>query len=173
MKAVLIIVLAVVVLFVFSIIAHLESPEAGDSGFLSEAKAAMTASLKDPESARFDSMHVVRLGEKRIACGLFNAKNSLGGYVGWQPFFYDGYFAQPYPAIKTSSRPEMYREKILACDPGREQTPLAAALREIEEKEKKRQEEARSAPNSFGENTAASPPNTFGGRVLINPYAGR
>lgn len=40
--------------------------------------------LYDGPSARWRFMHV--RGE--IVCGLVNAKNQYGGYVGWQPFLY-------------------------------------------------------------------------------------
>lgn len=47
----------------------------------------LRASLKDPESARFGSM-VAGVDEKGAVtvCGLVNAKNSFGGYVGNQPY---------------------------------------------------------------------------------------
>lgn len=45
--------------------------------------------LKDPDSARFDDIHTTPKG---VVCGTVNAKNSLGGYVGYRQFilFPDG-----------------------------------------------------------------------------------
>lgn len=57
-----------------------------------EAKAAVVALLKDPESARFGK--VVGVGDPNgtgvySACGSVNAKNSYGGYVGSKLFAVD------------------------------------------------------------------------------------
>lgn len=45
--------------------------------------------LKDPESAKFQNVRVVSYAGGRFACGEINAKNSLGGYVGYKPFIGD------------------------------------------------------------------------------------
>lgn len=55
--------------------------------------------MKDPDSARFDSVRVFRFNAfgKSIdmTCGNVNAKNSYGGYVGSKPFWvYEGVFTQ-------------------------------------------------------------------------------
>jgi hypothetical protein len=52
------------------------------------AQAKLGAQLKDPESARFTGL-VIAPG-KGLVCGWVNAKNSYGGYVGYQPFFVMG-----------------------------------------------------------------------------------
>ena len=41
--------------------------------------------LVDPESAQFSELRLTRDGS---VCGLINAKNSFGGYVGFKPFYY-------------------------------------------------------------------------------------
>ena len=48
----------------------------------------VTASLKDPTSARFGSSFVAAKGTsgRIVVCGFVNAKNSFGGYVGEAPF---------------------------------------------------------------------------------------
>jgi hypothetical protein len=46
------------------------------------AKTAVTDELKDPESARFRGVQIVR----GSVCGEVNAKNSMGGYVGFKRF---------------------------------------------------------------------------------------
>lgn len=58
-----------------------------------EAKRAVAAKMKDPESARFaDVAHRVSpnaRGEPTdVVCGMVNAKNSFGGYTGARPFVY-------------------------------------------------------------------------------------
>ena len=50
-----------------------------------QAKAAVTARLKDPESARFTD--IVVKGDR--ICGRVNAKNSFGGYVGPRFWIYE------------------------------------------------------------------------------------
>jgi hypothetical protein len=59
----------------------------------SDATAAVTGGLKDPESVRFSDLrvrHVVGTGGSSVTvvCGLYNAKNSMGGYNGSSPFYF-------------------------------------------------------------------------------------
>lgn len=44
------------------------------------------AVLKDPDSARFSEVQTYGDGAEMLACGMVNAKNSMGGYVGNTPF---------------------------------------------------------------------------------------
>lgn len=52
------------------------------------AEEAVRSSLKDPESARFKPPFMAFKDEKGdiAVCGYANAKNSYGGYVGFEPF---------------------------------------------------------------------------------------
>lgn len=50
------------------------------------AKDAVKGLLNDPESARFSQLNSGK--EKGDVCGLVNAKNRMGGYVGDTPFFF-------------------------------------------------------------------------------------
>lgn len=59
---------------------------AKDSARIVEAKAAVTALLKDPASAQF--RHVFE-GVAGFVCGEVNAKNAFGGYVGFRIFVVD------------------------------------------------------------------------------------
>lgn len=52
---------------------------AGCGGSETEAKKAVLANLKDPDSAKFGKF--TQVGEK-LACMTVNAKNSMGGYNG-------------------------------------------------------------------------------------------
>jgi hypothetical protein len=52
---------------------------AGCGGSEAEAKKAVLANLKDPDSAKFGKF--TQVGEK-LACMTVNAKNSMGGYTG-------------------------------------------------------------------------------------------
>jgi hypothetical protein len=46
------------------------------------------AQLKDPDSAIFRNERIIGtwISKKAILCGEVNAKNSMGGYVGYKPF---------------------------------------------------------------------------------------
>jgi hypothetical protein len=63
-----------------------------------EAQEAVKKLLNDPESARFSE---VKAGKQQgDVCGMVNAKNRMGGYVGDTPFFYEkssGYTAMLHP----------------------------------------------------------------------------
>ncbi|WP_278069899.1 hypothetical protein [Brevundimonas sanguinis] len=58
-----------------------------------DAKEAVKDTLRDPGSAEFRHVRVVRQdGQPRVVCGAFNGKNAFGGYVGFRDFYYrDGY----------------------------------------------------------------------------------
>lgn len=55
------------------------------------AKNAVKENLKDPESATFRKLFLVKNQKGEAVCGEVNAKNSYGGYVGFQPFVSSGY----------------------------------------------------------------------------------
>lgn len=48
---------------------------------------ALADSLKDPDSAQFKDIEIYRYDGEIHACGLVNAKNSYGGYTGFELFF--------------------------------------------------------------------------------------
>lgn len=51
-------------------------------------QSAVADTLRDPESARFRNVRVVRKADGSDAlCGELNAKNVYGGYVGYAPFY--------------------------------------------------------------------------------------
>lgn len=57
-----------------------------------DAKTAIAATLKDPDSAKFRGIKAYPA--KGLVCGEVNGKNSYGAYSGFSPFFYDDGFAQ-------------------------------------------------------------------------------
>jgi hypothetical protein len=59
---------------------------------IADAKAAVAATLKDPDSAKFRGMKAYP--GKKLVCGEVNGKNSYGAYSGFSTFFYDGGFVQ-------------------------------------------------------------------------------
>lgn len=56
--------------------------------FVEGSKKKITVRLKDPDSAKFDSLRILTHMQtgKRTLCGTVNAKNSYGGYVGSKGF---------------------------------------------------------------------------------------
>ena len=56
------------------------------SGKLEDTARATMTSLYDPDSAQFRNLRNVSKGQEPIICGEVNAKNRLGGYVGYRRF---------------------------------------------------------------------------------------
>lgn len=54
---------------------------------IESAKLSVAKSLKDPQSAQFQNMTHFSEG---VVCGDVNAKNAMGGYVGFKPFIFNG-----------------------------------------------------------------------------------
>jgi len=50
-------------------------------------KSDVTNNLKDPQSAQFKD---VKKYSEGVICGSVNAKNAMGGYVGFSPFIFNG-----------------------------------------------------------------------------------
>jgi hypothetical protein len=61
------------------------SPPAQPADPWEDVRAYVTASLKDPDSARFAPF---RRGKGSAVCGSVNARNGFGGYTGMEPFVY-------------------------------------------------------------------------------------
>lgn len=58
-----------------------------DPPSVSQAKKLIEAKLNDPLSVQYRDIKIYRDG---TVCGEYNAKNKMGGYVGFQPFIYRG-----------------------------------------------------------------------------------
>lgn len=85
-----------------AILCALAMPLAGCSVMLERsAREAVKAELSDPASAQFRDMHTYKLSFSSTdvtppmtpggnsVCGAFNARNRLGGYVGFRHFIFD------------------------------------------------------------------------------------
>lgn len=57
-----------------------------DSSLISEAQEKVSERLIDPDSAKFRNVKVVEKDGRKIVCGEVNAKNRMGGMVGYSPF---------------------------------------------------------------------------------------
>lgn len=81
--------------------AHRAKPHPDPSAaFIAAARAAVADGLKDPAAAQFRNLSAVTDGAGlRKVCGEVNAKNSYGGYIGFQAFAYA-------PGIGTVLAPE-------------------------------------------------------------------
>lgn len=55
--------------------------------YIEQAKVAISKDLKDPSSAQFRNVRVI----SGKVCGEVNAKNAMGGYVGFQRFWWVNY----------------------------------------------------------------------------------
>jgi len=58
----------------------------GKEATIEAGKEAVRSLLKDPNSAEFSDMSIEGFRTGRLVCGVVNAKNSFGGYVGRKPF---------------------------------------------------------------------------------------
>lgn len=64
-------------------------------GAIEQAKASLAATLKDPGSVQWQNLRAKEFKGIIHVCGEFNAKNSVGGYVGWRKFAAVGKDAAP------------------------------------------------------------------------------
>lgn len=85
------VVVTVVAVLAFSISSamranHEVSYVASDQYLIDQAEASVREKLKDPASAVFSQQRVIGSGPDRRVCGLVNAKNSFGGFVGNERF---------------------------------------------------------------------------------------
>lgn len=64
-----------------------DAKEKEQLSFVQRAKTELTRNYKDPNSAQFADLRVVKTVVSRTLCGSVNAKNSYGGYVGVKKFY--------------------------------------------------------------------------------------
>lgn len=64
--------------------------------FVIGTKAQLDANLLDFPTARFRGVTIGYRDGKRVMCGFYNARNRMGAYVGWQPFYA---FGVDYPEL--------------------------------------------------------------------------
>lgn len=64
----------------------IRAEEREDRTLIAAAEELVAKRLKDPGSAQFTDLLVVRVAGAPIVCGYVNGKNSFGGYTGAQPF---------------------------------------------------------------------------------------
>ncbi len=61
-------------------------PPSKDDIYKEKAKNAILAVLKDPGSAQFQDLRGADMGGNYSLCGKVNAKNGMGGYMGFKDF---------------------------------------------------------------------------------------
>ena len=59
-------------------------------GLILKAKRVIKNGLKDPESAKFRNVKIIKTKKGFYVCGQYDAKNSYGGYGGYVPFVSNG-----------------------------------------------------------------------------------
>lgn len=52
-----------------------------------ERQAVVRDSLVDPDSAKFRGLYFSKVHGLQYMCGFVNARNSMGGYTGYRPFY--------------------------------------------------------------------------------------
>ncbi|MGB5903813.1 MAG: hypothetical protein WBH00_13275 [Xanthobacteraceae bacterium] len=62
-----------------------------DPAIMKSALFEVTKELRDPVSAQARQVALIHPSQERpdVICGLINAKNGFGAYVGFKPFYYD------------------------------------------------------------------------------------
>jgi hypothetical protein len=93
------------------------APVALSDAQVNHVQTVVARTLKDPDSAKFDSLVPGRAPDGRVfVCGWVNAKNSFGGYVGRQPFsgqLREGAFALSHVGSDYMLRPHSGRVRRL------------------------------------------------------------
>ncbi len=87
-----------------------ENLRPGEEPWITEAKGIVANRLKDPDSAQFRSLKSISSDQ---VCGQVNAKNALGGYVGYRWFWIKGPDDQK-PAVVIDGNDALAE---LICDP--------------------------------------------------------
>lgn len=100
----------------------------GESPKIREAKTIVSDTLTDPESAQFRKLEVIDKGnDKFVVCGEVNARNRLGGYVGYRTFIVVGQsaFILDQPDTDDLAAKFSYYQTIAdACAPVQAETPV-------------------------------------------------
>jgi hypothetical protein len=98
---------------VFATAAAAQKSDAGTAAFIDEAKANLTETFKDPQSAQYRSLFISKYGDARVLCGEVNGKNSYGGYVGFRRF---AAAATPGPKFIATSAAYAYDQAERMCE---------------------------------------------------------
>lgn len=106
-------------LFVFSA-AHFSSasnPVDGTVHLLTytKGKAAVSRNLNDPDSAQFRDLRLTTYHGKRFMCGEVNARNRMGGLVGFTRFFVEVNDVLPFPVFDDGHEPGTFETFMRTC----------------------------------------------------------
>jgi hypothetical protein len=100
-------------------------PSFGDGTLIAKAKQSIEASLFDPHSAQYDDLKIVDTGRAgKLVCGMVNAKNRMGGYVGRKGFIYFAasdvsHVINDYWDTYVQAKDDAFvRDQLLRCFPG-------------------------------------------------------
>lgn len=79
-----------------------------------DAQIAVESQLRDPKSAQWGAIVVRDKGDATVVCGMVNAKNAFGGYVGERPFIYEGGVAEVMDAERFKAFERRFVERCSA-----------------------------------------------------------
>lgn len=117
-----------------------DAPAPAEPDEFAQARRAMLAELRDPESARFGPF---ARGHRGAVCGSINARNGHGGFTGAQAFAWSpatGVLFYDYPGElgHWRERGEFARRfAALGCSIGPDQTKAIAAVEALEASDRK------------------------------------
>ncbi|MCW2200427.1 hypothetical protein M2227_002517 [Bradyrhizobium elkanii] len=95
-----------------------QSLRALESRNVKNAKATVSKSLFDPYSAQYEDVREINTDVGAMVCGLVNAKNRMGGYVGRKPFYYLALNGEA-AVISNNSDAFVYKSFAQRCFPDR------------------------------------------------------
>lgn len=85
------------------------APEEKYAAFVVAAQKAVARDFNDPASAQWRDMYVSHNGtESPVLCGEVNAKNRMGAYAGFRPFFYMAERSARLPSVAGSNNDETF-----------------------------------------------------------------
>jgi hypothetical protein len=86
-----------------------------DAVAFEQAKKAVTAALKDPDSARFDKLQRRTTSNLDLVCGKVNGKNSFGGYTGSKLFAFNVTTNEPAMLAEEGALPNWQLSALFIC----------------------------------------------------------
>ena len=104
----------ILIAFAFAIVCDAIWIFAASNSAIAEAKTAVKATLRDPESAQFSDMDSIEDGRGKVICGKVNSKNGLGGYSGFATFVYVEYKQTKF--VEIAQRDVVASKSIRLCD---------------------------------------------------------
>lgn len=97
------------------VVLALASCAAPEPAVIDVATEHVRTTLKDPRSAEFRRVYAFQLFDSDVVCGEVNAKNAMGGYVGFTPFRTTRDAGEKFGSVDLSSDARQAQLTILSC----------------------------------------------------------